>query len=526
MDILIKNGRITDGTGAAAYTGDVGVSGGRIVLNGEMEDADIIIDASGKYIAPGFIDVHSHGDELIGAASFGELCKVNQGVTTQIAGQCGKTSAPTSAAHKHETVISPQSLNPDLYAKCMAGLSWTDYMEFVRGASKVTNYKLFIGYNSIRVAVMGFEDRKPTAEEMEEMKSMVREAMESGAAGMSTGLAYVPATYSDTDEIVELAKVMVPYGGIYATHMRNESWDLLASVEETIEIGRRAGVPVNISHFKVMGRANWGTHLKAIEAIEKARAEGLDITCDQYPYNCSMTTYTPCMPPWHFSDGMDALIEKLKSESFRQQVKDEMNNPETDYENLYLNAGGWDGISICTSPNVPEAEGITVSEYAARIGKEPFDAYFDLVIANRGAGTAVYHSISDDDIYDIIRLPYVMVGSDGIVNSRDEKCHPRGWGTMVRAVSAFCKDKPVLELEELIHRITQMSAERYRLEGKGVIREGYDADLVIFDYENLKDNANYTDPTALAGGIDYVIINGEIVYHDGRLTGAAPGRLL
>lgn len=526
MEILIKNAAVIDGTGRASYIADVGVSNGKILLKALPQTADCVIDAKGKYIAPGFIDVHSHGDELLGAGDFGSLCKVNQGITTQVAGQCGFSSAPSHPKNAYKPVISPESMNPQLLKMQQEGLSWKEYTEFVKSVPKVTNYKLLVGFNSIRIAVMGYADRKPTAQELEQMKALLREAMEAGAAGMSSGLAYVPATYSDTEELIALCKVMAPYGGIYATHMRNESGNLLASVQEAIEIGRRAGVAVNISHFKVMGRVNWGTHKAAIAAIDQARAEGLDITCDQYPYHCSMTTYTPCMPPWHFSQGLDHLVEKLKSPEFREQVKAEMLDSTTDYENLYLNAGGWDGIAICTSPNVPEAEGLTVSEYAKKTGKDAFDAYFDLVVANKGLGTAVYHSISDDDIFDIIRLPYVMVGSDGLVNSRYEKCHPRGWGTMVAAICEFTKKQKILSLEELIHRMTGMSAARYSLKGKGMIREGYDADLVIFDYENLTDNATYVTPTELAGGIDYVIVNGRIVFRSGCLTGEAPGKLL
>ena len=526
MELLIKNASILDGTGKAAYLGNVGIENGKLILENLPETADQIIDATGKFVAPGFIDTHSHGDELIGGASFGDLCKVNQGVTTQIAGQCGHTFAPTSAGHQLDPVISVESVNPQLTALRQQGLSWTGFMDFADSVPKVTNFKFFVGFDAIRVAVMGYDNRRPTAEEMEQMKRLLKEAMECGAGGMSSGLAYVPAAYSDTQELIELARVMAPYGGIYTTHMRNESYDLLASVEEAIEIGRQAGVSVNISHFKVMGRSNWGKHWDAIRAIEKAREEGIHITCDQYPYNCSMTTYTPCMPPWHFAGGKDQLIENLKQPAFRQQVKEEMLDPATDYENLYLNAGGWDGITICTSPNVPKAEGLTITDYAKTVGKDPFDAYFDLVIENHGAGTAVYHSISDDDIYDIIRLPYVMVGSDGIVNSRQEKCHPRGWGTMVRAICEFTKNNRILPLETLIHRITEMPALRYKLQNKGVIRHGYDADLVIFDYEKLSDNATYTDPTALAGGIEYVLINGKIVYHNGILTGETPGKLL
>lgn len=526
MELLIKNAMLIDGTGAAPYLGSLGVHDGRILLENLPDTADQVIDAKGKYLCPGFIDVHSHGDELLGGAEFGALCKVNQGITTEIAGQCGVTSAPTSRQYQQDPVVSVNAMHPQLQPLRKAGLSWPEYAEFARSVPKVTNFRLFVGFNAIRIAVMGNANRAPTDEELAQMKAMLREAMEAGAVGMSSGLAYVPGTYATTREIIEVAKVMAPYGGIYTTHIRNESFDLLPSIEEAITIGREAGVSVNISHFKVMGRTYWGNHKAAIAAIEKARAEGLDITCDQYPYNCSMTIYTPCMPPWHFSEGNDVLIEKLRDPAFRAQVKAEMDDPASDYENFYLNSGGWEGVSICSAPETPLAEGKTVAQYAREIGADPFEAYFDLVVANRGVGTAVYHSISDEDIYDIIRLPYVMVGSDGLVGSLTEKCHPRGWGTMVRALCAFTKDKPILPLETLIHRNTGMAASRFGLKNKGLLRQGYDADLVLMDYENLQDNATYTNPTALAGGIEGVWVNGQLVYADGKLTGRTPGRLL
>lgn len=526
MELLIKNAMLLDGTGTAPYRGSLGVLDGKIVLHDLPETADTVIDAAGKYLAPGFIDVHSHGDELIGGGSFGDLCKLNQGITTQIGGQCGVSSAPTTAQHQQDPVVSTQAMHPQLQQLRKAGLSWPEYAEFVRSVPKATNYKLFVGFNAIRIAAMGYADRKPTAAEMAHMQAMLKDAMEAGAVGMSSGLAYVPGTYAETDELIALCKVMAPYGGIYATHMRNESKDLLTSVREAITIGREAGVPVHISHFKVMGRDYWGSHLAAIREIEKARAEGLSITCDQYPYNCSMTIYTPCMPPWHFTEGTEALVDRLQDPALRARIKAEMEDPASDYENFYRNSGGWDGVTLCCCPSTPEAEGKSVAAYAAELGKDPFEAYFDLVVANRGVGTAVYHSISDEDIFDIIRLPYVMVGSDGLVGSPTEKCHPRGWGTMARALCAFTKDNPILSLEELIQRNTGMAAARFGLKNKGLLKEGFDADLVLLDYENLQDNATYANPTALAGGIEGVWVNGQLVYTQGQLTGATPGKLL
>lgn len=525
MDILIKNVHIIDGSGKTAYMGNVGITDGKLCLVDLPESAEIVIDGQGKCLAPGFIDVHSHGDFVVGL-EYGDLCKINQGVTTHIAGQCGSSAAPYAACDPYDLFSTPEGLDPDFFTMREGWDLWSKYAEYVKSLPKVCNIKLFVSFNSIRKAVMGFDNRKPTEEEMTRMKAILKDAMEAGAAGLSSGVAYVPATYVDIDELCQLVEVILPYDGIYTSHIRNESWDLLNSVEEVIEIGRRTRAKVNVSHFKAMGRGNWGTHIKAIAAINKALEEGIDITCDQYPYNCSMTDYAPCMPPWHFAEGKEKLVENLKKPEYRAVVRAEMENPDSNYENLYLNAGGWEGITICTSPNVAEAEGKTFADYAAEVGKDPFDVYFDLIIANECVGTAVYHSISDDDIFDIIKLPYTMVGSDGIVTSPDKMCHPRGWGTMIRAICQFTKDNKIMPLEAIVHKMTGQAAARYSLTGKGLIEEGYDADLVLFDYKELKDMATYSDPTHLAKGIKLVFVDGKIVYKDGKLTGEKPGKML
>jgi N-acyl-D-amino-acid deacylase len=500
------------------------VLNGKIVLSNLPEQADIVIDAKGRYLTPGFIDAHSHGDDVLGVPEYGELCKINQGITTQVTGQCGNSTAPTSL--KRNPIILPEGLGKEYLDETQNWTNWSRYTEYVERVPKVTNYKMLIGHNAIRATVMGYDNRKPTKEEMEQMKALVKDAMENGAGGLSSGLAYAPGAYAETEELIELVKVLKPYNGIYTSHIRNESRDLKSAVEEAIEIGRQTGVPVHISHFKVMGRRYWGNHAQAIDAIEKARAEGIDVTCDQYPYNACMTVYSACMPTWHFAEGLDHMLENLKIPEIREKIQQEMDDPASAYENFYLNSGGWDGVSICTSPNVPDAEGLKVTEYAEKIGKTPFDAFFDLMIVNRGVGSAVFYSISDEDIFDIIRLPYVMLGTDGIVNAAKDKCHPRGWGTMVHAITLFTKDNQILPLETLIHKMTGLTAERYSLKGKGKILEGYDADLVLMDYENLKDNATYANPTELATGIDMVFVNGKLSYQDGKLTGENAGQLI
>ena len=513
MDVLIRNVKIIDGSGAAMRIGTVGIDGGKIRLNDLPESAGRVIDGTGLTLTPGFIDCHSHGDRILGEA-FGDLCKLNQGVTTQLAGQCGNSMAPLGLEPKDGREPDPRNRR------------WSSYADHVETLPMALNTALFIGFNTIRIAVMGYTDRKPTEAEVREMQTHLKDAMEHGALGMSSGLAYIPGTYTDTDDVVEIAKVMAPYGGIYTTHMRNESFDLVNSVKEAVEIGRRAGVAVNISHFKAMGRSNWGSVEKAIAVIEKARAEGLQVTVDQYPYNCSMTQLYPCMPPWYFTGGVGKVVELLKDPAARAKIRREMEDPATPYENLYLNAGGFGGITACGAAATPEAEGKTIEEYAAMQGKDPFDAFFDLLIANDGIVPAVYHSIGDEDILKIIQLPYAMVGSDGVVRSATEKVHPRGWGAMVRAIDLFTKEEPVLSPEALIRKMTGLPADVYRLSGKGYIREGHDADLVLFDETRLEDRATYQDPTALAGGIEAVFVGGKIVYREGALTGETPGKLI
>lgn len=525
MDVLIKDVNILDGRNNPPYKGNVGIKDGKIILENLPETAEMVIDGRGKYLSPGFIDSHSHGDLVIGE-DFANITETNQGVTTQIAGQCGMSMGPINPENI-EKAKSFLNAGTEKYPEEMEEFrTWGDYLKFADQLPKVNNYKLFIGYNIIRISVMGFAERNPTEAEMEKMKDHLKNAMENGALGMSTGLVYAPGPFTTTEELIELSKVMVPYGGIYSTHIRNESFDVVESVREAIEIGREAGVAVNISHHKVMGKRNWGLQKKTLEMIEEARAEGIEVTCDQYPYNRSMTHLYTCVPPWHFNNGVEAMVEKLKDPETREKIRKEMDDPESVYENTYLNSGGWDGVFVCSAGVTQDAVGMTIIEYAEKVGKDPFDAFFDLLIENKGVAGAVYHCIGDEDIYDIIKAPFTTVSSDGLTRTAEEKAHPRGYGTMPHAICAFTKDTEILSLEEMIWKITGLPAAIYKLDNKGVIEEGYDADLVIFDYEKLRDRATYTEPTELADGIEYVFINGELVMKDKELTENRPGKIL
>lgn len=522
LDKLIKNANIVDGTGAPIYRGDVGIVRDKITLRTEGQEAEELIDASGLYLCPGFIDSHSHGDMDTGK-DFKQICKTSQGVTTEICGNCGITMGPVGKGFEALLVnwisMKDKENIPWLY-------SFGELVQYLERQRKTTNMALFVGHNTLRIAVMGFSSRKPDGMEMEMMKALLREAMESGAMGLSTGLAYTPSSYSDTEELIELCRVVREYNGAFAAHMRNESADVVRSVEECIRIGREAEVPVFISHHKILGRKNWGLQKTTLRLIRQAREEGIAVTCDQYPYTCNMSDLNVCMPPHYFEKGTLELARQLKKPEIRRAVKEEMTDSGCGYDNYYLNAGGWAGVVICQVDSAPEAAGMTVEEYAARLGKDPFEMYFDLMAENRCAGTAVYKSMCEEDMVEIGTAPETIFGSDEVVSSLTGMTHPRSFGAFPQAICFFHKERHLMSLEEVIRRMTGKTAARHHLVGKGVIAEGMDADMVLFDYDRLEAKATYVRPYALTEGIERVYVNGQLVWKDRSLTGTSPGRIL
>lgn len=319
LDILIKNAKIIDGTGLPVVEGNVGIRGDKIVYPTEEQAAKKVIDAAGRMVSPGFIDAHSHGDLILGTES-AHLFKTNQGVTTEVTGQCGLSIAPTNPAYldlvQHLLSLGTASFPDDM-------VNWNNfsrYLEYADKQPKTANVMMYVGHSTLRIAVMGFANRVATDEELEQMKAILKDAMEHGAAGFSTGLIYTPSCYADEREVVELAKVIKPYHGIYASHMRNESYDIIKSVRETIDVGRKAGVTVDISHHKTLGKANWGLQKETLRLIQEARDEGINVVCDQYPYTCNMTHLNACIPPWYFDQGFDIMTEQLKDPEFRAKL--------------------------------------------------------------------------------------------------------------------------------------------------------------------------------------------------------------
>ena len=526
MELLIKNAMIIDGTGVPAYKGDVGVDNGKIRLSWDpAETADQVIDAEGLYVSPGFIDSHSHGDGIYGT-DFGQLCKTAQGVTTEVCGQCGSSFYPVNKETLPQLKQLLSVITPSFDEKMEEWVDFKTYKEYLDTVPLSCNTAILTGHGALRIAVMGFDNRKPTEEELEKMKALLKEAMEGGSIGLSTGLIYPPGSFSDIDEIVELAKVIAPYDGIYASHLRNESYDVVNAVKEALEIGRRAGVRVQLSHHKAYGKANWGKTQETLKLVADAIAAGQKVTIDQYPYEASMTHFNVLVPPQYFTGGISNVVEALKDPETRAKIKEEMLDENSTFDNYYQNCGGWEGVFAAVLPETPQFAGKFVSEIAAELNKDPFETYFDLVVENKAAGSGIYFSMCEDDLCRVIMDENTVVGSDGLCKAMVEKGHPRSWGTFPHAITYFHKEKKLMSLEEIIRKMTSLTAERFMLKNKGVIAEGMDADLTIFNYEELNDLPCYTESNQLTEGIVYVIVNGQIVYKDMKMTGIYPGKLL
>lgn len=525
MDILIKNINIIDGTGKPAYVGNVGIEGDRIVLENLPDNANTVIDGEGLFISPGFIDSHSHGDGILGT-EFGRLCKTNQGVTTEVCGQCGSTFYPVNERTLPELKQLLSVICPEFPEDIKKWTNLSEYKKYLETLPLSANVALLTGHSAIRIAVMGFEDREATPEELETMKAMLKDSMEEGSFGMSTGLIYPPGSFTSTDEIAELASVMAPYDGIYASHLRNESYDVVNAVAEALEIGRKAGVRVQISHHKAYGKSNWGKSKETLKLIAQAIENGQKVTIDQYPYEASMTHFNVLLPPHYFAGGIAKAAEQLEDPAIREKIKLEIISPSSNFDNYYQNCGGFEGVFISSLPVTPQYNGMFVTEVAEKLGKDPFETYFDLVMKNHGEGSGIYFSIGEEDLSRIIMDENTVVGSDGIVKALNESAHPRGWGTFPHAICHFHKKLGLMSLEEIIRKMTGLTAERFMLTGKGFIKEGMDADLVIFDYYKLEDKANYANSNELTEGIEYVIVNGQIVYKDKKMTGVYPGKVI
>ncbi len=498
FDLLIRGGRVVDGTGNPWVRADVAVRGDRIAHIGHLPDAtaERIIDAVGLVVAPGFIDPHTHAVRGIFDVPTADNYLL-QGVTTLTEGNDGSSPWPIG---QHLTRISETGISP--------------------------NWGVFAGQGTIRRTVMGTDDREPTRDELDRMRTLVGEAMEQGAFGLSTGLFYVPGSFTSTEEVIELSAVAANYGGIYISHMRDEALLLLDSVRETIRIGEEADIPVQMTHHKAISRDMWGRSADSLALVDAARARGVDITIDQYPYTASQTSITAVVPQWAQAGGTEELIARLRAPETRRRIREEIvyriehDRGGGDPANIVIGLCEWDrsleGKSLADILAEREIE-VTLTNAA------------DLVmeIVERGGARAIYHAMDERDVERIMQHPATAIGSDGGVSVFGASVpHPREYGTFARVLGRYVRERGVLTLEEAVRKMSGATAQRIGLQDRGLLREGFFADIAVFDPERVTDRATFPDPHQYAEGFEYVLVNGTVVVDGGEHTGALPGRVL
>ena len=520
-DILFKNISVIDGTGAPAYVGNVAVKNGKIIMN-PSEDAKEIVDGTGLSICPGFIDAHSHGDTYLGT-DVSRVGKANQGITTEICGQCGSSQFPVSLVPDRFAASLDKAKSGREEALDITRFTNAEgYFQWANEQHITCNFCQFVGHSALRFATMGLANRKATPEELEEMKAYLRDGMEHGAMGMSSGLIYAPSCYAEEDELVELCKVVAEYGGIYATHMRNEAGDVEKSVRESISVAEKAGCRLEISHHKICGKDNWGKSKETLRLIREARERGVPIMIDVYPYTASMTSLRVCLPAHFLSIGPEQVMIQLRDPEVRKALREEMEVS----DNRFRQCGGGSGILIATAPNTPDAEGATLDVYAKNNNIDSYDALFDILAANGGLAQAIYFSMDDADLERIVCDEYVCIGTDGIARNLRQPTHPRAIASFPKAIRHFVKEKKLMSLEEMVRKMTSLPAAWFHLDNKGIIADGYDADLLIFNADTIQDRATYTDSLALCDGIERVLVGGVTVYQDKAMTGLPAGKYI
>lgn len=527
-DILIRNGQIVDGSGDAAFYGDLAIKDGKIArIAPKIEgDAAEIIDATGLQVTPGLIDSHSHSDSSVFS---GSDCHnyLEQGVTTQIAGQCGSSVAPF-----YEELRYKKRLTPEQYAEWSEKAATPSaFMKAAEEASLGTNVAYFIGHTALRANAMGFSDAEPTEEQMNTMKRNLVDAMEAGFLGYSSGLVYAPSVYAKTEELIELAKTMAPYHGMYVSHVRGEGNNGVEAVREAIRIGEEGGVPVFISHLKVMGMHNEGDSWKLLGEIDSANARGVPTYADQYPYTVGSAPLSSQVPPKYLVGGTEAMLERFRDPEVRQQILYSIFHEAGEFESGIYHAG-FDGSLIITAKKTPEYVNKTIGQIARAEGKEPIDALCDVLIANDGVVQGVYFNQCASDLIRIMAHPKVFCGSDTSDRADQRKDpehvgggHPRGTGTMVRRLE-LVRDFRLRSMEESIRNVTYDTAQALRLGEQGLLKEGWDANVCIMEYDRLHAQADFEHPYRRNIGIHYVLVNGAVAVRDGIVLGVRNGKVL
>ena len=528
FDVLIRSGHIIDGAGSPWYSGDVGIRGGHIAAIGNLSAATAkqTIDARGRVVAPGFIDMLGQSDTTI-LVNPHLPSKIFQGITTEITGEGG------SAAPLSDYIIAADRLG---YEHLQITPDWRTLEQYFARLEKQgigINLASYVGATQVRRMVLKDDNRAPSPAELDQMRALVRDAMQQGAVGVSTSLQYAPAPYASTEELIALAKEASRFGGIYATHMRNEGNGVLKALDEAIQIGREAKIPVEVWHLKAAGKPNWGRMPEIVAKIEAARASGIDISADTYAYPAWFNSFSAIVPPWAHDGGDARMIERLKDPATRAKIRAEMEDPKSDWDNEWQEAPGPEAflIAVVQNPKLLPLQGKRLTEVAKMWNKDPIDAAFDLLIEDQGFTMVAVFAMSEPDVALALQQPWTSVDNDSQGTAPDgllgkEHPHPRAYGTFPRILRKYVREEKKLRLEEAIRKFSALPAQRMRLTDRGVLKQGMWADVVVFDPQKVTDKATFEEPNQLSVGMDYVLVNGVAVISDGKATDALPGKVL
>lgn len=496
-DIIIRNGKIMDGTGNSWYYADIAVKDGKIASIGKLTTATSTksIDAKGLMVTPGFIDVHGHIESGILARPTADNY-IYDGVTTVVTGNCGGSEADIPLFFKR-----------------------------LDSAGSAINVATLIGHNTVRAAIMGRDNRQPTAEEQLKMEAMVEHCMKEGAVGLSTGLIYVPGTYAKTEEVIGLAKAAAKYNGLYASHIRNEEGNVTHAIEEAINIGRQANISVQISHFKVGGKANWGRSTETIAQIEAARKEGLDVTIDQYPYTAGSTNLGVRLPSWAVAGTQDSINARINNADLRKRIISEMLAEIKRYKFKNYHFAVVANYGADSTYNGKSISDINKLMGRKANAKEEAETILDMI--GKGGAQMIYHTMNEEDVKYIMKYPFNMVGADaGVPVPGRSMPHPRAYGTNARILGRYVREEKLISLEEIIRRMTSLAAQKFHLPGRGILKEGMAADIVLFDEKEVSDKATYENPHQYSIGFKFILVNGQLVLENGQHTGVKSGKAL
>jgi N-acyl-D-amino-acid deacylase len=528
FDLVITNGHIIDGTGSPWYSGDVGIRGGKIAAIGNLSDTQRTrtIDVHGMVVAPGFIDMLGQS-ELTILVDPRLPSKIYQGITTEITGE-GDSAAPLNDA-----IIQAKRHTYDHYHVTPDWRSFQQYFARLEKQGMGINLASYVGATQVRRMVLGDDDKQPTPAQLDQMRELVRQAMHEGAVGVSTALEYSPAPYAKTDELIALASEASKFGGIYATHMRDESNSVLSAIDEALRIGREGHIPVEIWHLKVAGKANWGRMPEVVAKITSARAEGMDITADTYAYTAWFNDFSAFIPAWAHDGGNAKLIERLKDPAMRARIRKDMMTPSNTWDNEWEEISGPQDIliGVVKNPKLLPLQGKRLSEVAKLQNKDPMDALFDLLIEDNALTEVAVFGMSEPDIVLALQQPWVAFDNDSAGASPEgilgqEHPHPRAYGTFPRILRKYVREEKKLTLEDAIRKFSALPAQRMRLTDRGVLKAGMWADVVVFDPATIRDLATFENPNQLSQGMEYVLVNGVAVIDQGKQTGALPGKVL